>query len=205
MLVRRTRHLVVTGEVPVSSNMCAFVGIGCTPEAIAAGRCGGTTTSDCPAGTRKGLNGQCFFVDPGCLGPNCGPVTTDCPGRVARNSDGNCPTGSGCPGGVARNSDGNCPTTTSCTGGKIFDGSSCRCGAGMADKNGTCVRTGTETKKPKKTHKTRRPSDSDNPGTSAPSIPLQIQIGPGFPGGGRPGRIRAVDRPRAVVVTGGSG
>ena len=31
-----------------------------------------TITVTCPEGTRMGLNGQCFFVDPGCQGPNCG-------------------------------------------------------------------------------------------------------------------------------------
>jgi hypothetical protein len=156
---------------------------------MAAGTCGNIVVN-CPEGARRGLNGQCFIVDPGCKGPNClPPVVGGCPGGVARNSDGNCPIGSGCPGGVARNSDGNCPTTTTCTGRKVFDGTSCRCGFGMTDKNGTCVRTATETKKPKKTQRTRRPaSNSDNPGPSSPSIPLQIQIGPGFPsGGGNPG------------------
>ena len=126
-----------------------------------------TITVTCPEGTRMGLNGQCFFVDPGCKGPNCGTT--------------------GCPGGGQRNSDGNCPTpTTACTGGKVFDGTTCRCGFGMTDKNGTCVRTGTETKKPKKTRRTPRPSDSDNPAPSGSSPQFNIQIGPGFPGGGRP-------------------
>jgi hypothetical protein len=142
-----------------------------------------TITVTCPAGAVV-LNGQCYV--PTCQGGNCPPpVIGGCPGGVARNSDGNCPTGSGCPGGVARNSDGNCPTTSGCTGGKVFDGRSCRCGSGMTDKNGTCVRSGSEPKKTKKIQRTRQPrSNSDNPGSSSPSPNIQIQIGPGFPSGG---------------------
>jgi len=64
----------------------------CNIREYETGKCGGTTT-DCPAGTRRGLNGQCFFVDPGCQGPNCGPVTTGCPFNAARKADGSCCTG----------------------------------------------------------------------------------------------------------------
>ena len=84
-------------------------GMCCDARSYQAGLCGGTTISDCPAGTRRGSNGQCFFVDPGCQGPNCGQVTTGCPGNVARNSDGNCPTTtSDCPAGMRRGSNGQC-------------------------------------------------------------------------------------------------
>jgi hypothetical protein len=64
----------------------------CTREALTARTCG-TTTQACPDNARRGLDGKCYFIDPGCQGPNCLPVT-------------------GCAGGLARNSDGSCPTTT---------------------------------------------------------------------------------------------
>ena len=185
----------VPGDTPTTTQVCdggliLANGICCTREAVSAGTCGRMPT--CPEGMRRGLNGQCYFVDPGCRGIDCPPpVIGGCPGGVLRNSDGNCPISSGCPGGVARNSDGNCPTTTGCTGGKLFSDGACRCPFGMTEDNsGKCVRSTSKTKK-KPIHKTpRRPrtnSNSDNPGSSSPSPNIQIQIGPGFPsGGGRP-------------------
>jgi hypothetical protein len=56
----------------------------CTREAVTAGTCG-TTTVSCPAGARMGLNGQCFVIDPGCQGPNCGQVATCPPAQVSVN------------------------------------------------------------------------------------------------------------------------
>ena len=164
---------------------CKTVQVGPPPGAIPPPPPPPTITVDCPPGAVV-LNGQCYV--PTCQGRDCPPpVIGGCPGGVSRNSDGICPTDSGCPGGVARNSDGNCPTTSGCTGGKVFDGRSCRCGFGMTDKDGTCVRSGSEPKKTKKIKRTRQPrSNSDNPGSSSPSPNIQIQIGPGFgPGGGR--------------------
>jgi hypothetical protein len=63
---------------------------------------------------RRGFNGQCFVVDPGCQGPNCGQVTGGCPGGVARNPDGSCPT----------------PTTTTCPFPKVPSGGKCICRGG---------------------------------------------------------------------------
>ena len=192
-----------------TSNACpsptiAFNGTCCTREAITAGTCGGTTTLTCPEGTRRGFNGQCFFVDPGCQGPNCGTVTTGCPGGAARNSDGNCPTSSGCAGGLPRNSDGNCPTTSGCPGGVARNsdgncptqtGTQPNCGTFKILVDGKCVcRRGVgddchipEEKPEKKKKKKVVPRSPENP--TQPSGPnFNIQIGPGFPGGGgRPG------------------
>jgi hypothetical protein len=89
-------------------------GMCCDARSYQSGLCGGTTTSDCPAGMRRGFNGQCFVVDPGCQGPNCGQVTGGCPGGVARNPDGSCPT----------------PTTTTCPFPKVPSGGKCICRGG---------------------------------------------------------------------------
>ena len=112
---------------------------------------------------------------PPCVGSGCSPVTTTCAGGLPRNSDGNCPT-----------------TTTGCTGGKVVgDGGACQCPFGMSeDKSGKCVRSTTETKKPTRRipRKPKTNPDSDNPGSSAPPVQFQFQIGPGLPsGGGHPG------------------
>jgi hypothetical protein len=163
-----------------------------------------TITVTCPEGTRMGLNGQCFFVDPGCQGPNCGPVTTGCPFGAPRRPDGACctardyqvggacggtpPQPSNCPGGGKRDSEGNCPTTTTgCTGGKILINNVCSCTTGTVDYgNGKCVRPNPETKKPvHRTPRKPRKPDSDNPAPSGSGPQFNIQIGPGFPG--RPG------------------
>jgi hypothetical protein len=99
-------------------------GMCCDARSYQAGSCGGTTTTSCPAGMRRGFNGQCFFVDPGCQGPNCGQVTTGCADNAPRNSDGNCPT----------------PTTTTCPTGMVSANGTCcnlreynagRCGGGQ--------------------------------------------------------------------------
>jgi len=141
-----------------------------------------TITVDCPAGTRRGLNGQCFFVDPGCQGPNCGQVTTGCADNAPRNSDGNCPT----PGGSQPTCtfpkiafDGKCV----CRGGTVGDDchvptSSCDKGEHMV--NDKCVRD--EKKKRKRKPKS---SDDDTPKQTVPTIDLNIGIGIG--GGGRGG------------------
>ena len=52
-----------------------------------------------------------------------------------------------------------------------------------------CPTKAEEKKKPRHTtpRKPRPKTDSDNPEKASPSLPLQIQIGPGFPSGGRPG------------------
>ena len=162
-----------------------------------------TITVTCPRGTVL-MNNQCFFVDPGCTGPECRPVVVGCPGGGQRNLDGICPT----------------PTTTGCTGGKTFNDGACRCPYPLTeDKNGNCGGTSDlcpngkpktagqcpllcpdgsekqphalcptkgESKKTKKT-KTRPRPNSDNPAPSGSSPQFNIQIGPGFPGGGRPG------------------
>jgi hypothetical protein len=158
-----------------------------------------------------GLNGQCFFVDPGCQGPNCGPVTTGCPFNAPRKADGSCcnardlqtgacggtPPQTNCPGGGKRDSEGNCPTTTTgCTGGKVLNDGVCSCNPGTVDYgNGKCVRPNPETKKPvHRTPRKPRKPDSDNPKSSSPPVNFQIQIGPGFPGG-RPGGHPTPTRP----------
>jgi hypothetical protein len=131
---------------------------------------------------RMGSNGQCFFVDPGCRGPDCKPVTTGCAGNAPLNSEGHCPT----------------PPTTGCTGGKELNDNACRCAYGkVEDKNGNCQSCpgGTHaagnicvpnTKKPPPKRTRRTVPNPDNP-PSQPAPNFQIQIGPGFPGGGRPG------------------
>ena len=164
-----------------------------------------TITVTCPEGTRMGLNGQCFFVDPGCQGPDSGQVTTGCPFGAPRRADGSCcnardlqtgacggtPPQTNCPGGGKRNSEGNCPTTTtSCTGGKILINNVCSCRTGTVDDgNGKCVRPDPEKNKPlhKTPRKPRPKTDSDNPAPSGSGPQFNIQIGPGFPSGGRPG------------------
>jgi hypothetical protein len=125
----------VSGETPtaqacpagtVSSN-----GTCCTPEALAAGICGGP---QCPAGARL-IRGQCFFVDPACRGSDCPPVTSICPDGRPRNSDGSCPppTTTTCPAAMvsvhgtccnirdynAGKCGGGPPTTTGCPGGAL--------------------------------------------------------------------------------------
>jgi hypothetical protein len=98
-----------------------------------------TITVTCPEGTRMGLNGQCYFVDPGCRGPNCPqPVLPTCIGS-------DCPTpnttttctyppnfmvnGQCC---NARSlQDGSCGgTQTSCPFPKILSGGQCVCRGG---------------------------------------------------------------------------
>ncbi len=69
------------GNCPPTTTSCPFPtflvnGTCCTREALTARTCGGTTTTSCPAGARMGLNGQCFFVDPGCQGKDCPPPGT---------------------------------------------------------------------------------------------------------------------------------
>ncbi len=153
----------------------------CNIREYETGKCGGTTT-DCPAGTRRGLNGQCFFVDPGCQGPNCGPVTTGCPLGAPRKADGTCCTGRDyqvggacggsadlCPNGKPKK-DGQCPQLCP-------DGSTPR-----EHSHIPCPTKTDEKKKPRHTtpRKPRKP-DSDNTEKASPSLPLQIQIGPGIP------------------------
>ncbi len=170
-----------------------------------------TITVTCPRGTVL-MNNQCFFVDPGCTGPECRPVVVGCPGGGQRNLDGICPTptttdpgcqgpncnqvNTGCAFNAPRKADGACCNSRdyltgacappACTGGKTFNDGACRCNYGMKDNgSGTCVRTGGESKKTT-SKKTRRPTtNSDNPVPAGPQF--NIQIGPGFPGGGRPG------------------
>ena len=153
----------------------------CTREAIAAGTCGNIVIS-CPEGARRGLNGQCFFVDPGCQGPNCPTPTPTC-GTAEVFVNGAC-----C--NLREYQTGKCGGTSDlCQNGKQkVDGKCpqlCPDGSVMREHSHIPCPTKTEEKKkPKKIQRTRRPSsNSDNPGTSSPSIPLQIQIGPGFPGG----------------------
>ncbi len=148
-----------------------------------------TITVDCPLGMRPGLNGLCFFVDPGCRGPNCGTVNTGCEGGGQRNSDGNCPTPT---------------TTTGCTGGKTFNDGACRCPYQSTENSaGNCVKSETKELKrtPKKPRKPTTKPDSDNPKSSSPPVNFQIQIGPGggFPGG----RPHTPTQPRPP--SGGSG
>jgi hypothetical protein len=119
-----------------------------------------TITVTCPLGTVL-MNNQCFFVDPGCRGPDCRPVVVGCANGGQRNSDGNCPTPTttGCTGGktfddgacrcpypMTENSAGQCAgQTTQCTGGKIYVGEgSCACPQGQVDDGGKCVRIGTQ-------------------------------------------------------------
>jgi hypothetical protein len=109
--------------VPPTSNTCPgdmvpVNGQCCTPEALAAGTCGGTRR--CPAGTVS-IRGQCIFVDPACRGSDCPPVPRPCANGQPRNSDGSCPT-----------------TTTICPLGYQVNGTCCdlraynagRCGGG---------------------------------------------------------------------------
>ena len=166
-------------------------------------------TTDCPAGMRKGFNGQCFFVDPGCQGPNCGQVNTGCLGNAARKSNGECcnardyQTGTcgggtqpSCPFPKVIGPSGNCI----CRGGTVGDDCHVppdnKCKAGTHLEDGECVRN-----RPKPKPKRNPKSDkSDNPpAQSAPQ--LNIQIGPGFPGGGRPGG----GKPSGGGPKGGSG
>ena len=146
-----------------------------------------TITVTCPEGTRMGLNGQCFFVDPGCQGPNCGTVTTGCPFNAPRKADGSCCN--------ARDlQTGACGSTTDlCANGKAKVDGKCPqlCPDGSTPREHShipCPTKAEEKKKPRHTtpRKPRKP-DSDNTEKASPSLPLQIQIGPGFPSGGRPG------------------
>jgi hypothetical protein len=137
-----------------------------------------TITVTCPQGTVL-MNNQCFFIDPGCRGPDCRPVFVGCPGGAQRNSDGNCPTSSGCAGGVARNSDGNCPTTTDCGTFKKLVNGKCVCLRGVGDD---CHIPEDKTEKKKKKKKPAQNSSDNPPAQSGPTF--QIQIGPGFGGGG---------------------
>jgi hypothetical protein len=137
-----------------------------------------TITVTCPEGAKIGLNGQCFFGDPGCQGPNCGQVNTSCP---AYKSDGTC-----C--NAREYQTGQCGGTQACTGGKTFNDGACRCPYPSTENSaGNCVKS--ETKELKRTSKKpRKPTtkpNSDNPAPSGPQF--NIQIGPGFPGGGHPG------------------
>jgi hypothetical protein len=141
-----TREAVTAGTCgPTVTTNCppaqVFVnGTCCNIREYETGRCGGTTTQACPEGMRRGANGQCFVVDPGCRGPDCKPPTSGCAGGVARNSDGNCPTTTtGCSGGVARGADGNCPTPTRCLGGRQNVGGNCVCPTGTVEQGLGCV------------------------------------------------------------------
>ncbi len=160
----------VSGVVPATAPLCDPVPEYSQPRFTPPP----TITVDCPLGTRRGLNGQCFFGDPGCQGPNCGTVTTGCRGGGQRNSDGNCP-----------------ETTTGCPGGKILINNVCSCRPGTVDdESGKCVQLEKSESKRSKPRKPRKPTtkpNSDNPGSSSPPVNFQIQIGPGFPGRGRPG------------------
>jgi hypothetical protein len=141
-----------------------------------------------------GLNGQCFFVDPGCQGPNCGPVTTGCPFNAARKPDGSCCNARDYQVGGA------CSGTQGCTGGKTFNDGACRCPYPQTENSaGNCVPPPAEKKS--KPRKPRRPSkpDSDNPAPSGSGPQFNIQIGPGFPGG-RPG-----GKPSGGTPKGGGG
>jgi hypothetical protein len=130
-----------------------------------------TITVTCPQGTVL-INNQCFFVDPGCRGPNCRPVLVGCPNDMQRNSDGSCPT----------------TTTTGCGPHMVNTTGECTCDKGYSGTvvNGSykCVKSEGESQKAKKTKSRQRRPDSDNPPPSGPSPGFQIQIGPGFPGGG---------------------
>jgi hypothetical protein len=140
-----------------------------------------TITVDCPAGMRRGFNGQCFFVDPGCQGPNCGQVTTGCPGNAARRPDGACCNARDYQAGGA------CSGTQGCTGGKTFNDGACRCPYPSTENSaGNCVKSESQESRRPPRHKTpRKPRkpDSDNPAPSGSSPQFNIQIGPGFPGG----------------------
>jgi hypothetical protein len=161
-------------------------GICCTREAIAAGTCG--SKQACPAGMRRGSDGQCFVIDPGCRGSDC-PVTNTCADGKPRNSDGNCPTP---PQGGSQTTcqfpktliAGQCV----CRGGTVGDDchvptkeKKCQTGTHLVD--GECVR-GLAKKKKKSTPK----SSDDPPKQTAPNIKLNIGIGIG--GGGRGGGPR---------------
>jgi hypothetical protein len=143
-----------------------------------------------------GLNGQCFFVDPGCQGPNCGPVTTGCPFNAPRKADGSCCN--------ARDlQTGACGGTQGCTGGKTFNDGACRCPYPSTENSaGNCVKSETKELKrtPKKPRKPTTKPNSDNPVPSGSGPQFNIQIGPGFPSGGRPG-----GKPGGVPTKGGSG
>ena len=129
---------------------CSLTASAARARSFAANRCG------CPEGTTPSENGSCqppaLFMAPLCVGPNC-PT----------------PPGGACPDGRPRNSDGNCPPPQICTGGKIFDGNTCRCGAGkIENESGQCVPASTPlSKKPKKKRKpppkSPETSDSRNP------------------------------------------
>ncbi len=158
----------------------------CTPEAIAAGRCGGTLT--CPEGARV-INGQCFVIDPGCRGSDCPPVTSGCSDGKPRNSDGNCPP----PGGSQTTCQfpktpiaGQCVCRSrTAVGDDCHEPTSekkCQTGTHLVD--GECVRGLAKKKKKKSTPK----SSDDPPKQTAPNIELNIGIGIG--GGGRGGGPR---------------
>jgi hypothetical protein len=142
-----------------------------------------TITVTCPQGTVL-INNQCFFVDPGCRGPNCRPVLVGCPNDMQRNSDGSCPT----------------TTTTGCGPHMVNTTGECTCDKGysgtVVSGSYKCVKSEGESQKAKKTKSRQRRPDSDNPPPSGNSTPqFNIMIGPGFPGGGGRNRTPTPTRP----------
>ena len=162
---------------------------------------------DLPRRHEEGLNGQCFFVDPGCQGPNCGPVTTGCPFGAARKADGSCCTARDYQVGgavAARRRKPTAPVAESATwkgtvrrrqqAAPAAKFSSIMFAAVVPARStmGTANVCGRTRKRKSRWHTTpRKPrpkTDSDNPAKASGSRPqFNIQIGPGFPSGGRPG------------------
>jgi hypothetical protein len=172
----------------------------CTREAIAAGTCG-TIVTRCPEGMQRGLNGQCLSVDPRCQGPNCPQpvlptcIGSDCPTPTTTTKCGIAEVfvnGACC--NVRDYRAGNCSGTSDlCANGKAKVDGKCPqlCPDGSVPREHSHIPCPTNTEEKKKPRHTtpRRPrpkTDTDKPEKSSPSLPLQIQIGPGFPGG-RPG------------------
>ena len=151
-----------------------------------------TITLPCAEGMRRGFNGQCFFVDPGCQGPNCPPVTSGCTGGLPRNSDGNCPTTSGCPGDVARNSDGNCPQIT-CPFDRTLRDGKCVCHARRLAMTATWRRRNARRRRKRSRRRLRIVGIQQ----SSPGFSIGIGIG----GGGRgPSRGTPIGDRRVAVV-----
>jgi hypothetical protein len=128
----------------------------CTPESIAAGTCGGPSSTDCPPGFFRGTDGRCY----GRPGDIVIPV---CPPGLTLGRDGRCRPGGGviitdpvrCGPNQVRGPDGRChDRPTACPRGLVWDGQRCTrpgggtpsCKKGLVWDGTKCTRPGGGTK-----------------------------------------------------------